>query len=290
MTLTTADLASRLNLGRLRRSWRGNCPACDYARAFSLRDSKGRTLAFCANGCTQETLGDALARVAGEDWKARAPSSPNPDDAARRERTTTDALRVWAGATAALNTLADRYLIGRALPGLAASPALRFRGDCYHPEQRGRYPALVALVVDVTGRPMAVHRTYLTSTGHKANIEPSKASKGPIWGSAIRLDPEAPEIVIGEGIESSASAGRLLNLPAWAAISAGNMAHGLVLPESARAVVIAADADQAGVGAAETAAARWRAEGRRVRIARPDAPGQDFNDLLRAKLGVDRAA
>jgi hypothetical protein len=148
----------------------------------------------------------------------------------------------------------------------------------------------VALVVDVTGKPVAVHRTYLGAGGVKAAMEPPKASKGPVWGGAIRLDPEAPEIAVGEGIESSASAGRLLDLPAWAALSAGNMARGLILPPRVRAVVIAADADEAGQKAAEAAAARWRSEGRRVRIARPDKPGRDFNDILAERVEVSHAA
>jgi putative DNA primase/helicase len=287
--ISTADIAGRLGLHKRPRSWTGACPACDYARAFSLKDSKGRTLAFCANGCTQETLADALDRVAGGGWKEPDRTAEKQDDAARRQRATAAALRIWAGSATALNTVADTYLTSRALPGLAASPSLRFRGDCTHPEG-GRYPALVALVVDAAGKPVAIHRTYLTRSGQKANAEPNKASKGPVWGGAIRMDPEAAEIVLGEGIESSASAGRILGLPAWAALSAGNLATGLILPDSVRAVVIAADADTAGVKAADAAAKRWRKEGRRVRIARPDKPGHDFNDILRQRGGLADAA
>ena len=88
--------------------------------------------------------------------------------------------------------------------------------------------------------------------------------------------------MIGEGIETSASAGRLMNLPAWAAISAGNLAKGLVLPPDAGRVVIAADPDEPGRVAARDAWIRWRAEGREVRIATPDGDG-DFNDLLRTR-------
>ena len=288
--ITTADLAARLRLDKNRRSWRGPCPACTYARAFSLSEKNGRALAFCANGCTQDTLAETLARAAGSNWKPAAPAPNNLDATARRTRATAEALKIWAGSTTALHTLADTYLTARALPGLAASPALRFRGDCHHPEERGRYPALVALVVDVAGKPVAVHRTYLARDGRKAAMTPPKASKGPVWGGGIRLDPEAPEIVIGEGLESSASAGRLLGLPAWAALSAGNLARGLVLPPSVHAVVVAADADEAGNNAAEAAAARWRAEGRRVRIARPDAAGRDFNDILIARGEVPHVA
>jgi hypothetical protein len=287
--LTAADIAGRLGLKKYRRSWRGTCPACDYARTFAIREMKGRTVTFCANGCGRDALADALARVTGADNRPAERETVNLDDAARRAGATAEALKIWAGSTTALDTLADVYLTRRALPGLAASAALRFRGDCHHPEQRGRYPALVALVLDVAGKPVAVHRTYLGADGRKAAVEPPKASKGPVWGGAIRLDPEAPEIVIGEGIESSASAGRLLQLPAWAALSAGNMARGLILPPEVRAVVIAADADEAGSKAADAAAERWRAEGRHVRIARPDSPGRDFNDLLCAGMEVDHA-
>jgi putative DNA primase/helicase len=287
--MTAADIAARLELDRYRHSWRGTCPACDYSRAFALSAKKGRTLFYCANGCTQETLAETLASVAGAGWQAPAAPARNQTDAARREQSTADALKIWAGSTTALGTVADTYLTDRALPGLAALPALRFRGDCHHPDIRGRFRALVALVVDVTGKPVAVHRTYLDAGGHKAAIEPNKASKGPVWGGAIRLDAEAPEIVIGEGIESSASAGRLLNLPAWAALSAGNLAKGMILPPTVRAVVIAADADSAGRKAADTAADRWRSEGRAVRIALPNADGQDFNDILRAQGAVTDA-
>jgi putative DNA primase/helicase len=217
--------------------------------------------------------------VAGGVWQVPDRTPVGADAAASRERATAAALRTWNGAAAASGTPADAYLIRRGLPGLAASPALRFRGDCSHPEG-GRYPALVALVVDAAGKAIAVHRTYVTTAGQKATVEPSRASNGHVWGGAIRLDPEAPEIVIGEGIESSASAGRLLSLPAWSAVNAGNLGGGVVLPPSVRSVVIAADADAAGRNAAEAAAERWQAEGRRVRIACPDVPGHDFNDLL----------
>ncbi len=287
--MTAADIAARLGLDKRPRSWAGSCPACDYPRAFSLKDSNGRALAYCANGCSQEALAEALRRVTGGSWKAPDRSNDKLSEAAERQSKITSALAIWTGSTTAVGTLADRYLASRALAGLAASPALRFRGDCNHPEG-GRYPALVALVVDVAGNPVAVHRTYLSATGSKAAAAPVKASKGPVWGGAIRLDREAPEIVLGEGIESSASAGRLLGLPAWAALSAGNLAAGVMLPPTVQAVVIAADADAAGDKAAEAAAMRWRKEGRRVRIARPDRPGRDFNDVLRVRGEVNHAA
>ncbi len=147
---------------------------------------------------------------------------------------------------------------------------------------------MLAQVVDVDGRHCGVHRTFLRPDGAgKAAVTPDRASLGPIWGGAVRLDPVARELVIGEGIESAASAGRMLQLSAWAALSAGNLASGLKLPPEVRSVIVAADHDlptrdgkRPGQDAANAAVARWTSEGRQVRILMPNAAGVDFNDLL----------
>jgi phage/plasmid primase-like uncharacterized protein len=184
-------------------------------------------------------------------------------------------------------------LQSRGLAGLAQSAALRFLGDCPHPTCR-RLPAMVAAVHDADGELIAIHRTYLRPDGSgKAEIEPEKASLGRFAGGAIRIYPTATELLVAEGIESAAAAGRLLGLPAWAAISAGNLAKTMMLPSEVRAVVIAADNDlpdlkgrRPGHEAARDAATRWRAEGRQVRIALPDRIGSDFNDLLLERAAV----
>ena len=92
-------------------------------------------------------------------------------------------------------------------------------------------------------------------------------------------DPGKP-LVVGEGIETAASAGVLMGFPAWAAISAGNMAKGLLLPPEARQV-----GHRGGPGRRRSTRPRETPgfdgvhEGRTVQIATPDGPG-DFNDLL----------
>jgi putative DNA primase/helicase len=81
-------------------------------------------------------------------------------------------------------------------------------------------------------------------------------------------------------------------MPAWAALSASGI-HALILPPEATHVIICADHDASGTGerAARDAAARWLAEGRRVRIAMPPAPDTDMADLLagRAHAAIDEA-
>ena len=275
--MNAREIASRLNLDRSGRGWRGACKSCGYGTTLVL-SAKGSL--WCAS-CGKDGAAEVLAKLTKGEHVEGAQHQSNKPERTPAERTAS-ALRWWNGAPQiAVGTPADLYLTGRGLAGLAASPAIRFRTDVSHPEEQGtRRPAMLGLVQDVAGAPVAVHRTYITRGGHKADVLPVKAATGPIWGGAIRLDPVAAEMVIGEGIETSASAGRLLNLPAWAAISAGNLAKGLRLPPEVRSVMIAADADGPGREAAEAAAARWQAESRRVRIAMPDTPGADFNDML----------
>jgi putative DNA primase/helicase len=280
MRAIARDLADRLGLKKHPRSWRGDCPACSYPRVFALRQGRGdRLQAFCANGCNRDELNDALQRVTNGTWIPAQTSAGKAVESARADKRGV-AIRLWNGSCPASGTLADRYLTGRVLPGLAASAALRFRPDTWHPEG-GRFPALIGLVSDLAGKPLAVHRTYLSDNGRKASAEPAKASLGPVWGGAIRLQqPKGGPLVIGEGVETSASAGVLAGSPAWAALSAGNLANGLQLPPELRDIIIAVDPDPAGENAARAARVRWMQEGRRVRFMRPTGPG-DFNDTLR---------
>jgi putative DNA primase/helicase len=209
MSITAADLAGRLDLTRYRRSWRGRCPACDYLGTFSVRAGRdGRALLFCASCQDRDALADAVARADAQERR------PEPHDdcnvKATRQRKQDAALRLWRGSEPATGTPSDVYLTRRGLAGLAASPVLRFRGDVPHPEGV-KLRAMIALVCDMAGAPVAFHRTFITSDGRKAAVEPAKASLGPVWRGAIRLHPLAAgkPLVIGEGIESAASAGRL---------------------------------------------------------------------------------
>ncbi|HUZ33095.1 MAG TPA: toprim domain-containing protein [Xanthobacteraceae bacterium] len=132
---------------------------------------------------------------------------------------------------------------------------------------------------------VAVHRTYLGDGPHKAKIEPCRMTLGPIAGGAVRFAPAGDIIGVAEGIETGLSAMQLSGVPVWAALSAGGIER-LILPAmpQARTVIVFADHDRRGIDAAEYAAARWRGEGRDVRIELPTKPGTDFNDVLRAQI------
>jgi phage/plasmid primase-like uncharacterized protein len=277
-TSSVRELAARLGLHRSGRQWRGKCPGCGYPDTFMLTERQGRVLGWCAS-CRDQSFVAHLLR--GEDY-AGAPPTHAAEQIRLREWKRERALELWRGSRPASSTPANVYLKTRGLDGLPASRALRFCSDCPHPAGR-RLPALIALVTDADDWPLGIHRTFLRPDGTaKANVEPQRATLGAFWGGTVRLDPLAPEIVVGEGIESSASAGRLLGAPAWAAISAGNLARGVRLPSEVRKVWIAVDNDPPGRKAAYHAWMRWSAEGREVRTATPDGEGLDFNDILMA--------
>ena len=71
---------------------------------------------------------------------------------------------------------------------------------------------MAAAIRDARGDLTGAHRTYLTLDGRKADVDPVKASMGLVAGGAVRLHPHDPNrpLVIGEGIESAASAGTLM--------------------------------------------------------------------------------
>ena len=209
--------------------------------------------------------------------ESRSEPIPGSDDADARRKV---ARRVWESTEPLPGTIAGRYLTARGVGHVAGAPALRFHPALTHPFVPGRFPALVAGVQDVHGGFLAVHRIYLEGAGAgKANVKPGKASLGSTATGAVRLaEPEPGRLLVGEGIESTAAAMALFDLPGFAAIGTGGL-RAIELPEHVRDVVIAADRDAGGLRAAAALARRLEAEGRAVEIRRPHKG--DFNDVLR---------
>ena len=208
--------------------------------------------------------------------ESRSEPLPAPDDADTRRKV---ARRVWDATKPLPGTLAERYLTARGVEHVSGAPALRFHPGLTHRNAPGRFPALVAGVQSAAGRFLAVHRIYLDREGAgKANVEPPKASLGRSAGGAVRLaEPEHGRLLVGEGIESTAAAMVLFDLPGFAAIGTGGL-KAIELPEHVIDVVIAADRDAGGLRAAADLARRLEAGGRGVEIRRPRKG--DFNDVL----------
>jgi putative DNA primase/helicase len=250
----------------------------------------GAALWWCASCQDRDAVTAAVRAAGGDGWTpppCQAPARPPKDPAEARRA----ALALWESSAPIAGTLAETYLAARGLAG-EQSTALRFHPAVRHVNPHVTCPALVALIVSTeTGKPVAVHRTYLRRDGTgKADLDPPRACKGPMAGAAIML--HAPEagaaLIVAEGIETALSAGRMMGAPAWAAISAGNLRR-ITPPAEPNNIIIAADPDPVGQREAWAAARLWRAAGRLVRVATPDTAGQDFNALLCARMAREVA-
>jgi putative DNA primase/helicase len=289
--MNAAEIA--MALGDARREGRASrcrCPSCG-GRNLTLEDGASALLVWCWNNCDSRDVLAELRRRGLIDGRAdHVPHIISAPRRAHRMSRTASALGIWREARDGAETIARHYLANRRIELDSWPPSLRFHPRCPRPKDGGIFvsplPAMVALVERVEHGPVAVHCSYLQPDGSgKAELPKNKqrASFGPVKGAAVRFGtPRSGEWhVVGEGIESTLSAALPCGLSAWAALSEGGV-RALILPPSATHIVIAADHDANGVGerAARDAAARWRAEGRRVRVAVPPEAGTDFNDML----------
>jgi putative DNA primase/helicase len=289
--MSAADIASALGEARRDgRFWRCRCPL-HGGRSLEIRDGDvGRLLVTCWGGCNRlDVLAELRRRsLLGE----RFDSSPHVSSAPRRRgdaTRTARALGMWRAAPEGADKIACRYRATRGIVLDRWPPSLRFHLCCSRPkDDAGNFlpslPAMVALIEHVERGPIGVHCTYLRGDGSgKADVEKQKAMFGEAGGGAVRLGLPCEEqwFAVAEGIETALSIAVACSMPVWAALSAGGIKK-LILPQDATHVVICADHDKNGIGerAALDAAARWLAEGRRVRIALPPQPDTDFNDML----------
>jgi len=163
-------------------------------------------------------------------------------------------------------------------PDMVDRDRLRAHPSCPRPGH-GRGPAIVAPVNDPrTGYVVGVWRIGLDPDGRKLG----RYGLGRSAGCASRLWHVTPgePLAIAEGLEDAIAAHVLLGIPAWAALSAGNLAK-LELPEHLGEVTIIADADDAGRRAARALYDRLRRAGRPARILEPSRV-KDANELLLA--------
>lgn len=300
--MSAEAIARALRLRRSGREFGGRCPSCGYKSGFTLAERDGSILVCChAGGCSQAELWAALEQagiairgsgggsVRRSRHISRRESSSHPSErfstpinraAGNQSGSEAAALAIWRRSRPARGTAVETYLReARGYTGPIPA-ALRFAYGKHRSDPERWHPMMVASVL-FDGRIAAVHRTFLRPDGSgKANLDPNKMTLGPCKGAAVPLAPAGPVIAVAEGIESALGYMQAARTPTWAGVSAGGIRN-LILPDTVRDVVIAADPDPVGIMAAHAAARRWLREGRRVSIARPPL-GHDFNDLARA--------
>ncbi|HRO02332.1 MAG TPA: toprim domain-containing protein [Terricaulis sp.] len=183
--------------------------------------------------------------------------------------------RLWEESGPLKHSVAEAYLRRRAVPaGLWGSQALRFHGRMTSLDDRAKRPALVAAISDAHGALQGVQVTLLSAHGTaKAAVATPRRVIGKLMGGTVRLADAQDELVIGEGIETMLTASDVFGVPAWAALSADNLAR-LVISLPLRRLIIAADNDEAGMRAAQSLRARMVSS----TIVEIEAAPQGFND------------
>lgn len=191
--------------------------------------------------------------------------------------------RLWKESTPLKHSVAEAYLRRRAVPaGLANSSALRFHPRMTSLDDRARRPAIVSAISDAQGALQGVQVTLLSAHGTaKAALATPRRVIGKLMGGMVRLADAQDELAVGEGVETMLTASDVFGVPAWAALSADNLAR-LIISHPLRRLIIAADNDQAGMRAAQSLRARM-ASSARVEIEPAPAGFNDWNDWARAQ-------
>ncbi|WP_413718926.1 toprim domain-containing protein [Silicimonas sp. MF1-12-2] len=284
--MNAKQLTEALNGKWQRNQGRALCPVCGgdpKNPPLSIKDGQKGVLFFCHKSrCAFSDIAENL-RLHGLDEALREQDTGDnllvarkawADDTKRREG---QARQCWTDCTEIDGTPAETYLRRRGIAIEADN--LGFHPACWHGPTAHRYPALVAKIEG--GEGFAVHRTYLTQDGRKAEIAPNKMTLGPMRGGCVRLTYAGGQPwIVGEGIESTLSALIRYGKPAsaCAALSTSGMIN-MRLPSHPGRLIIALDGDEAGRTAAKELGTRAVLSDWSVDFADP-GDGKDHNDLL----------
>ena len=236
--MNASEIAHEL-MARPRRNgsgWLVLCPVHgDKRPSLSIREGKdGKILVKCFSGCEGREILTTLREMGLLD--GRTPSRPIPQaPPGNTERQADRASDLWNEAhPIESGDPVHKYLTGRGIvldtwPGdLRSHPALDYwePGEDGKPVLLGKWPAMLAVVRSPQGRPVGLHRTYITSDGHKAPVPaPKKIMKvHDLSGSAVRLfTPRDGALAVTEGVEDALSAWILWQIPAWATIGTSGL-------------------------------------------------------------------
>lgn len=275
----------------------GPCPFCGGTDRFRFDNKLGRGTWICshcgagdgmqfAERFLDQPFREAAARIDKIIGNESLPvDRPKPEitEEDRKER-----LRgLWrASQPVQTGDLADTYLKSRGLDELVYPAALRFAPKVRDGDGNVR-PCLLAIVTDMGGKPVTMHRTFLRPDGlGKAEMEsPRKLMPGSLPdGACVRLSDNSSVIGIAEGIETAFAASALFEIPVWAAINSTILAK-WVPPEGCEEVVIFGDNDGkfGGQASAYRLAHRMAVKGLRVSVQIPKAAGRDWLDEYQAQ-------
>lgn len=273
---------------------RANVPAPGHSRhdrSVSLLLQDGRVVVHSFGGADwREVLGDLRRRgligTANRVACEPAPAGSSPAPPATSERILA-ARRLWDAGRPLAGTLSARHLrlraIGRAPPGpevLRHHPAAPVA--VYAPRSTTR-PALLAAIRGPAGLLTAIEITYLDPSGRRAlGLKLPRKTIGVVPpGSAVRLDPDGRDLLVGEGVFTTLSASERFGWPGWALLSTRNL-RAWSPPAGVTQVIIAADRGLDGEASAARLARRLAAAGVGVDVRLPPARHGDWNEAAGA--------
>lgn len=265
----------------------GPCPICDGKDRYRF-DDKGDGRWFC-NQCGSGDGVELVKRVLKVEFKEAARLIEEAANGAPI------AIRKGPDVAKVKATMNELWTQGKPLTAIPATvswwrerlgetpvcPDLRAVRSMSCPGE-GEFPGMIALVRGADGKPVNLHRTFMTADGRKANIgDPRRVMPVPLpKGSAVRLAPYEGVLGIAEGIETAAAVSKLFGVPCWAALNAGNL-EGWTPPDEVK-VIVFGDNDLSFTGQAASYALgkRLKREKREVEIRLPTQPGWDWNDVF----------
>ena len=269
------------------------CPAHDdHNPSLTVKAGRsGNVVVKCHAGCSQEKVIAELRRrgfklsAKERDYEQRK-TDRERRQAERERQQTAEAefeekrLRAWGilrRATADLD-LVGRYLSGRKIaripPCAQALSAKQCRELFDYP-----YPAMVVPIINPKVGVQGVQVTFLAKDGSSRLKRKTYGNLKHGYVVVGRLDKTKP-LLVGEGVESVASACQITGLPGIAALSSTNLPT--ITPPPAPELITVGDNDKAGREGAEQAADVWTQSGRVVRTAIPGDPEEkaDWNNVL----------
>ena len=240
--MTPQDLAAALEGKREGQEWRCRCPV-HGGKSLSITERDGRLLLTCRAGCPQDEVIKALREMGlwGNESCCDDIPPPEPEPSDHTERKANRASELWNESLPITpgdpvhSYLKNRGIVLPEYPSdLRSHPALPYweAGEDGKPVKTATFPAILVIVRNPQGRPVALHRTYLTEDGHKAPVQsPKKLFKVfDLSGGAVQLFPPRDGVLaVCEGVEDALSAWVLWKIPAWATIGTSGL-KGFVPP------------------------------------------------------------
>lgn len=288
------------------RNRHGPCPICGGKDRFRF-DNKGGNGTWICNQCGAGTGVKLVEMYLGVDFKEAARvieqhlgSAPvatrNGKQVESDSKQREELIALWDRAKPIEELDAAGLYLASRVGAVEFPTCLRFASDERYvdPGERPSWHAAMIARVDpcdeakADGERSALHRTYLSSNGAKADVSSPRKMMGTMpRGAAVRLMEHDDVLGIAEGIETAFSASTLFGIPVWAALTAG-LLQDWVPPASVKTVFVFADNDVsfAGQAAAFSLARRLKAGGISVFVEMPSTMGKDWNDVHQDQKGT----